>query len=381
MKIAFIGQKGIPARQGGVEKHVQELATRLADAGLDVTAYSRAHYTHSTRKTYKGVRIVNLPSINSKHLDAITHSLIATFHAIITGADIIHYHGVGPSLLSWLPRLLSPRTTVIGTFHTIDRHHQKWGSFARLMLGLGERAVCRFPHQTIAVSQVLKKYSQYRYDRETTYIPNGVTLNETPASADILKELGLRKKQYIFVASRLVQHKGIHTLIKAFASVDTDMKLVIAGDSSNTSGYVEQLKKLAAKDSRVLLIGQYIGPDLETLFRDAYLFVQPSETEGLSIALLEAMVYGVPILISNIEENQEATAGNALEFANRNIGDLTRQLKFALKHPNFIRALARSAKIRVAKHYDWDDIARQTIEVYKTAHRAPLAIKLKTSTR
>lgn len=381
MKIAFIGQKGIPAKQGGVEKHVQELSTRLVAAGFDVTVYSRYHYTKNKAKTYKGVNVINLPSLNTKHLDAISHSFLATIHAIFSGATIIHYHGVGPSLLAWIPRLVSPKTTVISTFHTIDRHHQKWGIMARLMLGLGERAACRFPHQTIAVSQVLKKYCAYRFDCETTYIPNGVKVTETEAKSTILKKFDLKPQEYVFVASRLVQHKGIHTLIKAYQQTTTNKKLVIAGDSSNTSMYVEQLKIMARADKRIVFVGQQTGADLETLFRNAYLFVQPSETEGLSIALLEAMAYEVPLLISNIEENQEATAGLALEFTNRNTNDLARQLNFALKHPNFIKRQARLAKTRVSKEYDWDDITQQTVALYKNTVTEQALAKLKIATR
>jgi glycosyltransferase involved in cell wall biosynthesis len=381
MKIAFIGQKGIPAKQGGVEKHVQELSTRLVSAGFDVAVYSRYHYTTSNARSYKGVTVINLPSLNTKHFDAISHSFLATIHAIFSGATIIHYHGVGPSLLAWIPRLVSPKTTVISTFHTIDRHHQKWGIVARLILALGEYAACRFPHQTIAVSRVLKKYSAYRFDRETTYIPNGVKVTNTESKSPILKKFDLKTQEYVFVASRLVQHKGIHTLIKAYQQATTDKKLVIAGDSSNTSAYVEQLKIMARADKRIIFVGQQTGADLEVLFRNAYLFVQPSETEGLSIALLEAMAYNVPLLISDIEENQEATAGLALEFATRNTNDLARQLNFALKHPNFIKRQARLAKTRVGKEYDWDDITQQTVKLYRNTVTERVHGKLKIATR
>lgn len=381
MKIAFIGQKGIPAKQGGVEKHVQELSTRLVAAGFDVSVYSRYHYTKNTEKSYKGVNVINLPSLNTKHFDAISHSFIATIHAIFSGATIIHYHGVGPSLLAWIPRLVSPKTMVISTFHTIDRHHQKWGMVARLILALGERATCRFPHQTIAVSQVLKKYCAYRFDRETTYIPNGVKVTDAESKSPILKKFDLKSQEYVFVASRLVQHKGIHTLIKAYQQATTDKKLVIAGDSSNTSAYVDQLKIMARADKRIIFVGQQTGADLEVLFRNAYLFVQPSETEGLSIALLEAMAYNVPLLISDIEENQEATASLALEFATRNTNDLARQLNFALKHPNFIKRQARLAKTRVGKEYDWDDITEQTVKLYHSIVTEQVHAKLKIATR
>jgi len=391
MKIAFIGQKGIPTKQGGIEKHVEELSIRLAKAGFDVTVYSRPHYTgiakaqkHESTKArkhkstnfnkyqYKGVKVINLPSVNSKHLDAITHTFAATTHALFQDYDVIHYHGVGPSLLSFIPRIFKPRAKVMGTFHCIDRQHQKWGGFAKLMLGLGESAACRFPHETIAVSRALQKYCQYRFDRETAYIPNGVRTNDKKISARILKQYGLEKDNYIFAASRLVQHKGIHTLIAAYNRLGrTGKKLVIAGAGANTSEYVARVKELAQGNQNIIFTGQKSGADLEALFKNAYLFVQPSEAEGLSIALLEAMSYGVPVLVSNIEENLEPLNGLGWEFKNKDINDLAKKLKFVLKHGDWIKAIAKKAKRHVDKNYNWDDIASQTVSLY----RKPLPAK------
>ncbi|MFA5047783.1 MAG: glycosyltransferase [Patescibacteria group bacterium] len=158
MKVAFIGQKGIPTKQGGIEKHVEELSTRLAQAGFDVTVYSRPHYTGQKQKVYfyKKVQIINLPSLVTKHLDAISHTFLASLHALFQNYNVIHYHGVGPSLMSFIPRIFNPRAKVIVTFHCIDRQHQKWGIFAKTMLGLGEWTACHFPHETIVVSQTLQ---------------------------------------------------------------------------------------------------------------------------------------------------------------------------------------------------------------------------------
>ncbi|MEK7653302.1 MAG: glycosyltransferase family 4 protein [Patescibacteria group bacterium] len=378
MKIAFIGQKGIPAHQGGIEKHVEELSLRLAKAGFDITVYSRPAYTKNHQTKYQGVKIVNLPSIKTKHLDAITHTFISSLHSLFQDYDVIHYHGVGPALLSFIPRVFKPRAKVIVTFHCIDRQHQKWGAFARLMLGLGEWAACRFPHETIVVSQTLKKYCRYRFDKETSYIPNGVDIKNIKIQEykniknQTLKKYNLTKNNYFLVVSRLIQHKGIHTLIKAYQKISArggsacgGKKLVIVGDGANTNNYVSRLKELAAGNPDIIFTGQKSGLDLETLFKNAYLFIQPSEAEGLSIALLEAMSFGAPVLISNIEENQEATDGLALEFKNKNVNDLARQLNFAVKHPNQLKKQAALAKRHTGKNHNWDDIVKQTVEIYR----------------
>lgn len=365
MKIAFIGQKGIPTKQGGIEKHVQELSLKLAKADFDITVYCRPHYTKSNKTKYRGIKIVNLLSLKTKHLDAITHTFITSIHAIFQNYDIIHYHGVGPSLMAWIPRIFSPKTKVVATFHCIDRRHQKWGIFARLMLALGEWAACNFPHETIVVSQTLKKYCEYRFERDTVYIPNGVQISNLKRKSQILSKYGLKKDNYILAVSRLVKHKGIHTLIEAYQKTKTNKKLVIVGTGSNTSNYVDYLKELAKGNKNIIFTGQQSGQNLETLFSNAYLFVQPSEAEGLSIALLEAMGYGLPVVISDIEENLEVVSGFGLKFKNKNVTDLTKKLKLAVNRPASIKKQAQLAKRKINKKYNWNDITKQTIALYK----------------
>jgi len=364
MRIAFIGQKGIPTKQGGIEKHVEELSARLADLGFDVTVYNRPYYTEKTVNSYQGVNLITLPSLKTKNLDAITHTLFASIHALFQNYDIIHYHGVGPSLLSFLPRIFKPRAKVIATFHCLDREHQKWGWFAKLMLTIGERAACLFPHETIAISRALEKYCLYNYNTAARYIPNGVAISETE-NLNVLAEFGLSENNYLVAVSRLVRHKGLHTLIKAYNQLETDKKLIIVGTGANTEDYVAEIKDLAKDNPKIIFAGQKSGADLTALFRNAYLFVQPSETEGLSIALLEAMAYGVPAIISNIEENQEAAENLALEFVNKSPEDLKRKLKYALENEEIILALARRAQARVAREYDWNNIARDTAGLYR----------------
>lgn len=372
MKIAFIGQKGIPTKFGGVERHVEELSVRLSAAGQQVFVYCRPWYTTTEAHQYRGVRLVRLSSLHTKHLDAISHTLSATIHALFQPYDIIHYHGVGPALLAWLPRLCKPRCRVVVTFHCIDRKHQKWNWFARLALRLGEWAACVFAHQTIAVSQTLQQYCRDVYDTETVYIPNGVPLPpEHIGSALMSEQFGLQPNRYILAVSRLVRHKGIHHLIAAYQQVATDLPLVIVGGSAFTDDYVAELQRLAAGSSQIRFVGYQEGAVLAELFAQATLFVQPSETEGLPITLLEAMAYGRPVIASDIAENQEALGGCGLLFHNRNIQDLAKKLTTALADPVRMHQFARAARQRVRVHYRWEDIVGQTERLYRTIVPAP----------
>jgi glycosyltransferase involved in cell wall biosynthesis len=312
MRIAFIGQKGIFVRTaGGVETHVENLSLQLVDRGHEVFVYARPHFCFIRRKKYLGVNLIKLPSIPTKNLDTITHTFFSTIHALFCKYDVIHYHGVGPATLAWIARLLKPRTKIVVTFHSIDRFHKKWGWFARLYLGFGEWAACKFPHATIVVSKVLQKYCKKKFDARTTYVPNGVLIPRKP-SKEPLEKWGLKPGKYILAVARLVRHKGIHYLIEAYknlynkeflirqdgfgmtnkialAMTNGGAKLVIVGAPSFTDDYLDYLKEVAAEDPNVIFTGFQRGATLSALFANAYLYVHPSEAEGLAITILEAL--------------------------------------------------------------------------------------------
>jgi len=370
MKIAFIGQKGIPAIYGGIERHVEELSKRLADFGYDAYVYSRPWYSKDSDKRIKinkidGVNVVNLPSIKTKHLDAISHTFISTIHVLFNKYDIIHYHGVGPALMAFIPKILKPRCKVVVTFHCIDRKHQKWGRFARLSLRMGEWSANKFSDETIAVSKVLRQYCDEAYDNEAVYIPNGVSPTKEQNSGLIAEKFGLEKDQYILMVSRLVRHKGAHYLIDAYKKLNTDLKLVIAGDSAFTDDYVDQLKEQAKDNENIIFTGYQTGRVLEELFDNALLAVHPSESEGLPIAVLEEMSYGKVVLASDIPENMEVIKDKGVSFKNKDIKDLRLKLEALIEEPEILKQLGKEAREFVMENYNWDDITKNTIKLYK----------------
>ncbi len=373
MKIAFIGQKGIPAISGGVEKHVEQLAVHLASFGHEVTAYTRPAYTDRGLREWRGVKLVSLPSIRTKHLDAISHTLVATLHALFQGYDVLHYHSIGPSTLAFLPRMLRPGMRVIATFHTQDYFHKKWGWFARICLRIAEYLTCAVPEQTIVISETLLAYAQKTYGKHFTFIPNGAEITYEPDTAS-LNQWGIRPKRYILSVSRLVEHKGIHYLIKAFRELErrnkipNNFKLVIVGTHAYTQEYEKYLKVLSAGTNNIIFTGELSGKDLAALFSHASLFVQPSEEEGLSLALLEAMAYGLLAIVSDIPANMEAIKNDAgTSFESKNAEALTKKLAYYINRPQEAEAIGIVAKKRAEQHYSWDAIAHRTLEVYEDA--------------
>lgn len=365
MKIAFIGQKGIPAVYGGVERHVEELSTRLVDLGYDVSVYTRPHYTTCKKESFKGIKLISLPSLHSKHFDAISHTFLATLHALKQDYNIIHYHSIGPALLCWIPRILKPRAKVVVTFHCIDRQHQKWGRIARLMLWLGEFVTCKFAHEVITVSRTLKHYAYEVYKRETNYIPNGISEMQSLKPSIIKEQFGLEGNDYILVVSRLIPHKGIHYLIKAYQRINPNLKLVITGDSSFTDDYVRKLKRLAGGSKHIIFTGFQTGPALAELFTNAYLYVQPSESEGLPIAVLEAAAYGNCVLASDIPANMEIIKNCGLNFENKSVNDLVHKLELLINSPQEVESSGKEARKYVLENYNWADIVKSTDYLYQ----------------
>ena len=373
MKIALIGQKGMPAKFGGVERHVHELAVRLIKFGPEVTVYSRKWYTNSSDGNIEGVNIKHVPSINTKHLDTITHTLFSSIHAVTKKYDIIHYHGIGPSLLSWIPRLLSPQTKVITTFHSIDRKHAKWNWFAKLILKISEWTACKFAHDTITISRTIEQYSRDVYDKDTVYIPNGVPIYEKAKEANELEKWNIKPQEYIVMISRLIPHKGAHYLIEAYKNIikdnSTNKKLVIVGDGYHTEDYVKQLKEFADNDPNIIFTGFQSEEALHQLFSHAYMMVHPSDNEGLPINVLEGMSYGLPILLSNIPEHRELMTSPKYLFKYGNVNSLIEQLTQLLKSdPNELRQQGMKNREKIKEEYNWDSLVVDILNVYQDRH-------------
>lgn len=369
IKIAMIGHKRIPSREGGVEIVVKELSTRMVRLGHEVHAYNRRgshvsgrQFVEDIGKNYKGVRILAIPTFENGKLNAIVYSFFATIRAMFGGYDVIHYHAEGPCIMMGLPRLFGKR--VIATIHGLDWQRAKWGNFASRMLKKGERTAVKYADGIIVLSKNMRQYFEDTYGRETVFIPNGISRPETVSDKCIKEKWGLEKDGYILFLARIVPEKGAHYLIEAFRQIETNKKLVIAGGSSHSAEYYESLKKLAEDDDRIVFTDFVGGIELESLFSNAYLFVLPSDIEGMALGVLEAMSYGNACLVSDIPENTEVVNNYAEWFEHGNVDDLKHKIEYLLSNVNVVKKYKTKAAEYICKAYDWDKIVDQTLSVY-----------------
>ena len=341
------------------ERHVDEIARRLVDRGIDVDVFCRLYYTPPGTE-YHGIGLLRRPSIHTKHLDTATHVAWATFEAMMRHYDVVHFHALGPALFSGLPRLTGSKTVV--TVHGLDWQREKWGKAAAWVLKQCEGPAAHFPDRTIVVSKTLREHFKQVHHVDAAYIPNG-TLLPQPRAARKLASLGLEPGKYVLFVGRLVPEKGVHFLCEAFSRIDTDMKLALVGGLSFSQDYVNLLR--GYESDRIRLLDYVFGESLEELWSNAYCVVQPSTMEGLSIALLEALSYGRCVLISDIPENMEVAEECAVSFRTKDVDDLQAKLERLIRHPEEVAQYGDRARAHIQRHYSWDNVAESTARLYE----------------
>lgn len=377
LKIAMLGHKRIPSREGGVEVVVEELATRMVAQGHDVTCYNRKghHIAGETfdnqeiqKKTmYKGIHLKQVWTINRRGFAAMTSSFFASVLIAFSPYDIVHFHAEGPCAMLWLPKLFGKRCIV--TVHGLDHQRAKWGKKAKAYIRFGEKVAVKFADEIIVLSKNVQEYFTTTYGRETVYIPNG-TEAQQPQSADkIARALQLHKDEYILYLGRIVPEKGLEYLIQAFRKTNTDKKLVIAGSSSDTDDYCKRIRHLAKDNKRIVFVGFVQGQALAELYSNAYIYALPSDLEGMPLTLLEAMSYGNCCLVSDIPECTEVVEDYAVVFAKGNVEDLTRKLQMLCDDVAFVQGYKAQASAFICNKYNWDDVSTQTVSLYKNEMR------------
>ena len=359
MKIAMLGAKSVPAI-GGIAHYIEEIGSRLAARGHEVTVYCRPHFLEGDADDYRGMERLVTRGLRGKHLDATTHTLTSAFHAMRSGYDIYHIHGAAPGMIAPLMRL-RPRGYSVITLHGLDWTGSKWGPLAAKMMHTAARLGIGSADSVTAVSHWVKEECRGRLGCDATFIPTGVNFQD-PVPARELATLGLAPKEYLFCASRLVKEKGVHYLVDAFRDLSTDKMLVIAGNCPYDDPYVRSLQDRAGDN--VLFAGYVKGRLLAELYSNAYVYVQPSESEGLPISVLEALSYGTCVLASDIPQNLEALGRCGYTFASRDAAALCERLQYLLANPSLVASQFDRARAYIRRERNWDLTTDRFEELY-----------------
>ena len=371
MKVAMIGHKVVPSRRGGIENVLTSMCPLLAEAGLDVTCYNRSsdqvenEYVGTVvNNQYRNVKLKKAWTVDAKGLSAMIASFTAAISATFGKYDVLHFHAEGPCAAMWIPKLFGKRC--VATVHGLDWQREKWGhGFASKYIKFGERVMVKYADQIIVLSESAKAYFKETYNRETVLIHNGIEKPVKKEAEKITELYGISKGEYICMVSRLTAEKGVHYLIDAYNSIQTDKKLVIAGDTSDTDEYVAMLKEKAKDNPNIIFTGFISGDVLKEIYSNAYLVTLPSDIEGMSLSLLEALAYGNAVLCSDIPENTLVTEDKAMHFRKSDVQDLACKLQQMCDDADLVENLKNGADTFILSKYSWTDVAAATHDLYK----------------
>ena len=369
LNIAMLRHKRIPSREGGIEMVVEELSTRMVEQGHAVTCFNRRghhvsgkHFDGEDVKNYKGVRIKKVLTIPKGGLAAMSASVTAAVCVAFGRYDVAHFHAEGPCAMLWLPKLFGKRC--VATIHGLDHRRSKWGRFASWYIRFGEKCAVRFADEIIVLSKNVQNYFMETYGRRTVYIPNGATSPRHVEAQEIIEKYSLEKGKYILFLGRLVPEKGLRYLIEAYKQVKTDMPLVIAGGSSDTGEFEAELQQAAEGDFRIRFTGFIQGRVLEELYSNAYIYVLPSDLEGMPLSLLEAMSYGNCCLTSDIPECSEVLGQNGFTFRHGDVADLTDMMQRLCDNPTLVEEGKKNMVDCICRNHDWEDAVEATLRLY-----------------
>jgi len=351
MRIGILGIRGIPAAYGGFETNAEITATELAKRGHEVVVYCRG-YRKRRPKKWKEVKLTYLPSIESRNLSTISHSTLSALHAIFRRFDVIHLYNVGNSHLIPLLRLFGKKVVV--SVDGVEWRRKKFGVFGSMWMHISEKFALWFANSIIVDSLKVGEYYRNQYDVDTVYVPYGSNILNGGPDTGILGKLGLTSKRYLLFVGRFIPEKGVDKLLKAYGRVQTDMPLVVVGDNPYDREYNEMLKRVAPPGA--IFPGAIYGEGMAELYANSYLFISPSELEGTSPALLEAMGAGTCVVVNGIPEQLETIGDAGVHYKVNDLNDLTRKLQELVDNPDLRDRYAKRTQKRVMKYYRWDDV-------------------------
>jgi len=364
MRIAAFGFRTIPPTKGaaGADKFAMELFPRLVGRGHSVVAYNRRYPDVFVPETnFKGVQIKTFKTIKRKGFDTLLHSFKCTWDIITNNtADVVHIQNGGNSIWALPLRLFGKKVFI--SQDGVDWKRDKWPWYGKLYLRFSAFLTSRLPSQVIFDNVIAKKLFEDKFNKKFEFIPFGAEVEPVAADDAIFEKFGLEKGGYYLFVGRFIPDKGLHYLIPAFNNSNSTKKLVLIGGSPNPSPYEKEIQSMA--NSRVVFAGYVYGADVTRMMMNAFCYIQPSDVEGLSPVVLTVMGLGVPLIVSDIEENLYAVQDTATTFEKQGIESLTDKINEAESDYDRMLMLAEKAKIRALKEFNWDKVTDDHIEIF-----------------
>jgi len=365
MRIAAFGFRSIPLTKGsaGADKFALELFPRLVNRGHHVVAYNRRYPdVFVDTAEYKGVKIKTFKTTSLKGFDTLLHSFKCTFDIIFNNtADIVHIQNGGNSIWALPLRLFGKKVFI--SQDGVDWKRDKWPWYGKLYLKFSSFITAYLPNEVIFDNVISKRLFEEKFNKQFKFIPFGSEVDEVSGTEEVLAKYNLEKGNYYLFVGRFIPDKGLHYLIPAFKNSRSNKKLVLIGGSPNPSPYEKQLTGMAA-DSNVVFPGYVYGNEVNALMINAYCYIQPSDVEGLSPVVLTVMGLNVPIIVSDIEENDYAVLDTARKFKKGNIDSLTEEINFCENNYDVMLSLAKKAQQRALSVFNWESVADEHVEVF-----------------
>jgi glycosyltransferase involved in cell wall biosynthesis len=358
MRIAMVGLRGLTSRYSGIETSLQAFCPRLVARGHEVTVFGDQDNVGS----FHGVRLEAVPALRSKHFETLSRSFVATWRSLARRFDVIHFHDVAPALWSPMARLAGVPTLL--TLHSLDWKRSKWSALSQTGIRVVEQVAMRSVRRVAVVSQSLQTYVRDSYRLSAVLLPHVVEHAAYVEPSAFSRELNLETRKYVLFAGRLVREKALHELIRAFKTIATDFKLIIAGEGRYEDQYERELRELA-QGADVVFTGQVSRAQLQELYSNAYLFVLPSHLEGRSMAVLEALGSGTPVLVSDIPENTELVGDEACTFQTGNEAELAATLSRLIHCPEEVDAMRERTARALHGATTWDDYVTGYERLYR----------------
>jgi len=356
MKIAIMGFRGIPAKYGGFETFVEELAPRLVNRGHQVNVYGRSNIIDYRGEYYKGIRLIVLPTISHKYLDTVVHTFLSTIHCSFCRYDIVLMLNAANSPFAFIPRLTGKK--VVLNVDGIERLRKKWNLLGRLWYLFGEIFSTVFPNEIVSDAKVIRQYYWNRYRKKSIFISYGANI-EKLATTKILDKVGIKPGEYILYVSRLEPENNAHIVIQAFKQIKTDKKLAIVGDAPYSSRYKAYLRELSQNDRRIIFAGFVFGAGYKELQSYPYCYIQATEVGGTHPALVESMGFGNCVIANGTPENIEVLGEAGMIYKKNDIEDLRKKLEYIIENPEIIPICGEKAMQRVKANYSWDAVTEK----------------------